>query len=128
MMLRTRACRPGRLLISLLVVGLACSRPAGGASATAPAPLVGATPTWPRLDVPTLLNYELAQFEDLSRRTLSVKDYGAKGDGFTEDTAAVQNAVNAANGGTLYFPPGTYIISSVSFTAGVRVRLLGAGQ
>jgi Pectate lyase superfamily protein/Transposase, Mutator family len=41
--------------------------------------------------------------------------YGAKGDGVTDDTAAIQTALNAlasAGGGTLYFPAGTYIISS----------------
>ncbi len=40
----------------------------------------------------------------------NVKDFGAKGDG-GDDAAAIQSAVNAANaagGGVVYFPPGTY--------------------
>src|SRR5205809_5905798 len=49
----------------------------------------------------------------------NVKDFGARGDGRTDDTAAIQAAVNcttapcsAANRGTIYFPPGTYAISA----------------
>ena len=36
----------------------------------------------------------------------SVKAYGAKGDGLTDDTAAIQAAINT--GLSLYFPPGVY--------------------
>ncbi|SOD30557.1 Pectate lyase superfamily protein [Variovorax sp. YR752] len=44
---------------------------------------------------------------------VSVKDFGAKGDGSTDDTAAIQAAINSfSSGGTLYFPAGTYMISS----------------
>lgn len=40
----------------------------------------------------------------------SVKDFGAVGDGVTDDWAAIKAAVDAINltGGTLYFPPGHY--------------------
>ena len=40
--------------------------------------------------------------------------YNAAGNGSTDDTAAIQSAINAcaaAGGGQVYFPPGTYLIS-----------------
>ncbi|TGS86731.1 hypothetical protein EN817_17670 [Mesorhizobium sp. M3A.F.Ca.ET.174.01.1.1] len=50
--------------------------------------------------------------------TLSVKDFGAVGDGVTDDTAAIQAAENAraAVAGELIFPPGTYQISAANIT------------
>lgn len=47
----------------------------------------------------------------------NVNAYGANGDGATNDTAAIQSAVDAANaagGGTVYFPAGEYIIAPLS--------------
>ena len=45
----------------------------------------------------------------------NVKAYGATGNGSTDDTTNIQNAINAAGtagGGEVYFPPGTYQINS----------------
>ncbi|MES2417265.1 MAG: glycosyl hydrolase family 28-related protein [Bacteroidota bacterium] len=45
--------------------------------------------------------------------TINVKDYGAKGDGVTNDYPALKKVVDKINnngGGTLYFPPGKYYI------------------
>lgn len=43
------------------------------------------------------------------RRFMDVKDFGAVGDGITDDTTAIQAAMTAATGQALYFPRGTYI-------------------
>jgi len=55
-------------------------------------------------------------------------DYNAKGDGSTDDTTAISNAISAANsngGGVVYFPPGTYITGQQTLYS--QVYLLGAG-
>ena len=41
---------------------------------------------------------------------VSVKTYGAVGDGVTDDTTAIQNAVNSEN--IVFFPAGTYLVSN----------------
>jgi hypothetical protein len=43
------------------------------------------------------------------RETVSVKDFGAVGDGVADDTAACQNAF--ATGKSVYFPNGTYLLT-----------------
>lgn len=72
------------------------------------------------------------------RESVSVKDFGAVGDGVTDDTAALQAAINyAANlsvGGTasgcvLDVPPGEYAISTtLVMPANLPFTLRGAGQ
>lgn len=59
----------------------------------------------------------------------NVKDYGATGNGTTDDTATVQATINAATaGGTIYFPPGTYRITATLTVTVAGVRLAGAGR
>jgi hypothetical protein len=51
--------------------------------------------------------------------TINVKDFGATGDGATDDSSAVQASIDAVMGttgagpgGTIYFPPGTYRLAT----------------
>lgn len=90
---------------------------------------------WPRVkddegDLPAfkrLCNDRFARLRDRLKRTQSslgwinvIEDFGAAGNGVTDDTARIQAAANAANGKVLYFPPGrTYKINGSIAFAGV---------
>lgn len=45
------------------------------------------------------------------RQSLSVLDFGAKNDGVSDCTAAIQRAIDAAAGHTVHFPPGAYVVT-----------------
>ena len=47
--------------------------------------------------------------------TRNVRNYGARGNGSHDDTAAIQSAINSlpASGGTVYVPAGTYMIDAL---------------
>ena len=56
----------------------------------------------------------------------NVRDYGAKGDGVTLDTNAVSAAVSACvkqGGGTVYLPPGRFVIGTVQLYSHIRLFL-----
>lgn len=54
--------------------------------------------------------------------TLNVKDFGAVGDGVSDDTIAVKNAISAAlaAGKNLYFPNGAYLYQGIMNGQGIR--------
>ena len=56
---------------------------------------------------------------------VSVKDFGAKGDNVTDDTAAIQAALNLGPYHAIYFPSGSYICANL--TCGNDITLYGDG-
>lgn len=56
------------------------------------------------------------------RETVSVKDFGAVGDGMTDDTAAIQAAITKAsvtNGAKVFLPVGIYKVTGLTVPTGV---------
>ena len=60
------------------------------------------------------------------RESVSVKDFGAVGNGSTDDTAAIQAAITANGGKVIFFPVGTYKITSTILISAASTRLVGA--
>jgi hypothetical protein len=64
---------------------------------------------------------------DKGSLVLNVRDYGAVGDGTTDDTAAIQAALDIASNDVVHFPPGTYKVTSLTVSAHGTI-LRGAGR
>ncbi len=80
-----------------------------------------------------LINYTQLGASAVSRtvqarlqEVISVKDFGATGDGSTDDYAAVQAAITAAAGGILYFPEGVYRVNT-ALTGVSSIVMQGSG-
>ena len=83
--------------------------------------------------VPAGTNAVTTNVQAKLRETLSVKDFGATGNGSNDDTTAIQNCVNAVAalpyGGAVYFPVGNYkITSNITIAWPKLVVLQGAGS
>lgn len=70
----------------------------------------------------------LLQYSDV----INVRWFGAKGDHATDDTAAIQAAINAvgtnlAGGYIVYLPPGVYLTTSTLTVGARRITIRGAG-
>ena len=61
------------------------------------------------------------------RETVSVKNFGAVGDGVVDDTAAVQAAINSG-AKAIYFPSGTYIVTELTLASNRRLYGDGYGN
>jgi Pectate lyase superfamily protein len=64
-----------------------------------------------------------------SEMPVNVKDYGAKGNGTADDTIAIRAAIAAlpANGGTVFFPRGTYKLTGTLTISKHSTHLVGEG-
>lgn len=61
-----------------------------------------------------------------ARSVVNVRDYGAAGDGKTDDSAAIEKAVRAlSSGSTLYFPAGSYRFAHQNPAGSAAVALTG---
>ncbi len=60
----------------------------------------------------------------------NIRDFGAKGDGTTPDTAALQSAIDACyqdQGGTVLVPAGVFVIGTVELKSNVTLRITARG-
>ena len=70
------------------------------------------------------------QPKDLGARIYNIRDFGAKGDGVTLDTAAVQAAIDACNrdhGGTVLVPAGRFVIGTVELKSNITLHIAAQG-
>lgn len=58
--------------------------------------------------------YDINGLQISSNAFASVIEYGAKGDGTTDDSSAIQDALDAlmTSGGTIFFPKGIYLLTT----------------
>ena len=62
----------------------------------------------------------------LQKSWFNIRDFGAKGDGKSIDSKAINSAIDAASiagGGTVYFPAGTYLSYSIRLKSNISLYL-----
>ncbi len=69
--------------------------------------------------------YDTHDITSATAQFANVKTFGAVGDGLTNDTAAIQAAINDTTFGLIYFPPGIYNCGNLTIN---RSRIILEGQ
>ncbi len=113
-----RALSVGYLFLSLLLITAAITYWGASLSPVAPRLEGGSAPALK----PTV--------DTRKGKKINVRDFGAKGDGRTNDLRAIQAAVNkagSAGGGIVYFPKGIYLVDGSIVVNKNKVELEGAG-
>lgn len=98
--------------------------PPGLAAAMGAGIRVGRYPSGPDLGVP-------AAGALAGAGTYNIRDFGAKGDGKTLDTAAVQKAIDVCHhdqGGTVLVPAGTFLIGTIEMKSNVTLHIAAEGK
>ena len=68
---------------------------------------------------------------DFGARVYNIRNYGAKGDGKTLDSGALQAAIDACTsdgGGTVLVPAGTFLIGTVELKSNVTLHIVASGK
>ena len=105
-------------MIRLLAIGLFSIFMAGSAGGATSA--AGTLPSW--------VNDVGARSEPRAHRTVSVNAYGAKGDGISNSTHAIQRAIDECSkrgGGTVTFDKGNYVTGALFLKDNVNLRIDG---
>lgn len=96
-------------------VTISATVPAGGGGGSSPtnASGIGYTPAGTNVASNLTVQSKLREY-------VSVKDFGAKGDGVTDDRAAIQECIDYCyqNGKTVFIPSGIYIINPLAIITG----------
>ena len=121
--IRVDYCDSGGSVLSTGVSSGIVSIATPGTVTPTPTPTVTPTPTPAATPTPT------PTVMPPSGNVLNVKNYGAKGDGVSNDYAALSNAFAAAatSGATVYLPAGTYLVNS-RLTVPANVSVTGDGS
>jgi len=73
-----------------------------------------------------ILSYVALSQTSVKNRLINIRDFGARGNGKTVDSKAINKAIDAASlsgGGTVYFPPGTYLSYSIRLKSNISLFL-----
>ncbi len=117
--------------VLLLTSTVACDRGGRSSRGVGAAAMVGpAGPQGPQ-GPPGARGLPASGTSNLPIGVFDVTDFGAQGNGVTDDTAAIQAAIDAAaaiGGGVVWFPPGTFpLASSLQIGARNSVTFRGSG-
>lgn len=77
--------------------------------------------------IDSALNSHSTQLADIV--TNVKRSFGAKGDGITDDTSSIQNAINSmTNGGVVFFPAGVYMVSKLKIPSNITLKGVSASK